>query len=169
MAKRSTDKEAEVERDFVKLYLLRHGRADWPEWSKSDDERPLTAKGKKEMAEVAKLLSRLEINAVILTSPLPRAQETAEIAGKFLQIEVRVEPALLPGFDRAKLKKLLAEFSDESLMLVGHEPDFTRAIFEMTGGETKLAKGGVACIDLDPSTIKGELRWLVPPKFAKDR
>ena len=38
------------------LYFLRHGEADWPDWKKSDDERPLTAFGKKEMHDVAKFL-----------------------------------------------------------------------------------------------------------------
>ena len=41
----------------MKLYLLRHGKADWPNWDQPDDERPLTEEGKKEVAAVAKLLS----------------------------------------------------------------------------------------------------------------
>ena len=52
-------------------------------------------------------------------------------------------------------------------MVVGHEPDFTRTIFQLTGGKTKLAKAGVAFVDLDREEMKGVLRWLVPPKFAK--
>ena len=53
-------------------------------------------------------------------------------------------------------------------MIVGHEPDFTRTIFQLTGGDTRLSKAGVALINLDISSMKGELRWLVPPKFAKE-
>ena len=152
----------------MKLYLLRHGKADWPNWDKPDDDRPLTDEGRKQLASVAKMLARLEIAPVILTSPLPRASQTAEIAGKHLREKIRVEPLLRPGFDAGKLKKILQDFSGDSLMIVGHEPDLTRTIFQLTGGDAKLPKAGVALVDLDISSMKGELRWLVPPKFAKE-
>ena len=152
----------------VKLYFLRHGKADWPNWDKPDDDRPLTDDGRKQLAAVGKMLARLEIAPVILTSPLPRASQTAEIAAKHLRQKIRVEPLLRPGFDAGKLKKILRDFSGDSLLIVGHEPDFTRTIFQLTGGDTKLSKAGVALINLDISSMKGELRWLVPPKFAKE-
>ena len=152
----------------MKLYLLRHGKADWPNWNKPDDERPLTEEGKVQVAAVARRLARLEIEPAIFTSPLPRASQTADIAGKHLKQKVRVDPLLRPGFDAGKLKKLLKDFSGDSLMIVGHEPDFTRTIFQLTGGQTKLSKAGVALVQLEPGSMKGELRWLVPPKFAKE-
>lgn len=151
----------------MKLYFLRHGKADWPHWDRPDDERPLTDDGKKEVAAVAKLLSRLGIAPAILTSPLPRASQTAEIAAKHLKAKVDVEPLLRPGFDAANLGKILKKFSGKSLMVVGHEPDFTRTIFQLTGGNTKLSKTGVALVELEPETMEGVLRWLLPPKFAK--
>ena len=152
----------------VKLYFLRHGKADWPNWDKPDDDRPLTDDGRKQLAAVGKMLARLEIAPVILTSPLPRASQTAEIAAKHLCQKIQIEPLLRPGFDAGKLKKILKDFSGDSLMIVGHEPDFTRTIFQLTGGDTKLSKAGVALINLDISLMKGELRWLAPPKFAKE-
>jgi len=151
----------------MKLYLLRHGKADWPNWDQPDDERPLTAEGKNEVAAVAKLLSRLGIKPVILTSPLPRACQTAAIAGKHLHATVREEPLLRPGFGATQLQKILKKFSGKSLLVVGHEPDFTRTIFQLTGGVTKMSKAGVALVELETGTMKGVLRWLVPPKFAK--
>ncbi|MEY2504935.1 MAG: phosphohistidine phosphatase [Verrucomicrobiota bacterium] len=152
----------------MKLYLLRHGKADWPNWNKPDDERPLTEEGKIQVAAVARRLARLEIEPAIFTSPLPRASQTADIAGQHLNQKVRVDPLLRPGFDAGKLKKLLKDFSGDSLMIVGHEPDFTRTIFQLTGGQTRLSKAGVALVQLEPGSMKGELRWLVPPKFAKE-
>jgi phosphohistidine phosphatase len=152
----------------VKFYLLRHGKADWPSWDKPDDDRPLTEDGKDQVAAVAKMLARLEIAPAIVSSPLPRASQTAEIAGKYLGQKVRIDPLLRPGFDAGKLKKLLKDFSGDSLMVVGHEPDFTQIIFELTGGRTKLSKAAVALIELNTRSMKGELRWLVPPKFAKN-
>ena len=117
---------------------------------------------------MAKLLSRLEITPAILTSPLPRASQTAEIAGKYLSARVRTEPLLRPGFDAVRLGKILKNFSGKSLMVVGHEPDFTRTIFQLTGGDTKMSKAGVALVELETGSMQGELRWLVPPKFAKE-
>ena len=150
----------------MKFYLLRHGKADWPNWNQPDDERPLTDEGKKEVAAVAKLLLRLEITPVILTSPLPRASQTAEIAGKHLNAKVHAEPLLRPGFDATRLRKILKDFSGKSLMVVGHEPDFTQTIFQLTGGNTKMSKAGVALVEVETTSMKGVLRWLVPPKFA---
>jgi len=151
----------------MEFYLFRHGKADWPHWDQPDDERPLTKEGKKEVASVAKLLSRMKITPVILTSPLPRARQTAEIAGKHLKTKVHLEPLLRPGFDTARLGRLLKKFSGKSLMVVGHEPDFSRAIFQLTGANAKISKAGVALIELKTGSMKGVLRWLVPPKFAK--
>src|SRR5882672_2401753 len=64
-------------RGYMELYFLRHGEADWPNWKKSDDARPLTKRGKGEMREVAALLKRIKARPdIIVTSPLPRASQT---------------------------------------------------------------------------------------------
>ena len=69
----------------MRLYFLRHGAADWPDWKKPDDERPLTKAGRKEVHEVGELLTALRVQLdVILTSPLPRAAQTADIAAEHL-------------------------------------------------------------------------------------
>ncbi len=52
-------------------------------------------------------------------------------------------------------------------MLVGHEPDFSHTIFQLTGGNAKMSKAGVALIEFEPDSMQGELRWLFPPKIAK--
>ena len=150
----------------MKLYFLRHGKADWPNWNKPDDERPLTKEGEKGVRKVAKLLADLKVTPLILTSPLPRASETAEIAAEVLDVEMRKDKVLEPGFNAAKLAKLLREYPADSLMVVGHEPDFSHTICELTGGAIKLSKAGVALVDLDASAMSGRLRWLLPPKIA---
>lgn len=152
----------------MNIYFLRHGRADWPAWEKPDDERPLTSKGKKEMRQVAKFLRALEIPRLrILSSPLPRAWQTAQIAAEYLGLEVKKESALGKGFSAARLRALIKASKGEDLMLVGHEPDFSAVIRSLTGGEVKLAKGGIARVDSDEAGRKGRLLWLLPPKLAK--
>ena len=150
------------------LYFLRHGEADWPAWEKSDDERPLTKRGKKEMHEVAAFLKRLKVSPdVIVTSPLPRASQTAEIAAEHLKVKCRQDKLLAPGFGRQELERVLKKYPAESLMVVGHEPDFTQTISQLTGASLKLSKAGVALVELDRSWRNGRLLWLFPPKIAK--
>ena len=114
---------------------------------------------------MAKFLRDLKIRpARILSSPLPRAWQTAEIAAEHLELELREEGDLGQGFNVAKLRKIISRQSGEDLMLVGHEPDFSAIIRALTGGEAKLAKGGLACIDLAEGAKRGRLIWLLPPK-----
>jgi len=150
------------------LYFLRHGEADWPGWDKPDDERPLTKPGKKEIKKLAKFLTRLDVDLdEILTSPLPRAAQTADVVAKHYRLDARREQSLEPGFGLHDLERLLENRYGLSLMIVGHEPDFTEVISHLTDGQVKLSKGGLALIDLDPGRMKGRLLWLFPPKFAK--
>ena len=152
----------------MKLCFLRHGEADWPNWTKPDNERPLTERGRKEMKRVAKFLERLKlVPDVILTSPLPRASQTAEIVGQRLGIELQIEPALAHGFNIERLRRLLAKRDAECIMIVGHEPEFSEIIGELTGGKTKISKAGVALLEINRSGTSGTLLWLFPPKFAK--
>ena len=152
----------------MELYFLRHGEADWPEWKKSDDERPLTKRGKREMRDVAKFLDRLKVRPnLIVTSPLPRAAQTAEIAADYLKAKLRKDELLAPGFGTSKLPTVLKRHGARVLMLVGHEPDFTQVISELTGASLKLSKAGVALVDLDLESEEGKLLWLFPPKFAR--
>src|SRR5438067_11506670 len=103
----------------MNLCFLRHGEADWQNWNKPDDERPLTERGRKEMKRVAKFLQRLKFSAdAILTSPLPRASQTAEIVAERLGIELKTEPALAHGLSGERLRRLLAK-ADPDCILVG--------------------------------------------------
>src|SRR5438876_11039535 len=113
----------------MKLCFLRHGEADWPNWDKPDDERPLTERGCKEMKRVVKFLQRLKFSAdAILTSPLPRASQTAEIVAERLGIELKTEPALAHGFNVERLCRLLATAVADCAMVVGREPEFPDGI-----------------------------------------
>jgi phosphohistidine phosphatase len=152
----------------MKLCFLRHGEADWPDWDKPDDERPLTERGRKEMKRVAKFLERLKFAPdAILASPLPRASQTAEIVAMRLGIEFKTETALAHGFNIERLRRLLAKADADCAMVVGHEPEFSSVIKELTGGEVKLSKAGVALLEVNRGCTSGRLLWLFPPKFSK--
>ncbi len=150
----------------MRLYFLRHGAADWPDWKNPDDERPLTKAGRKEMHEVGDFLAALKAQPdLVLTSPLPRAAQTADIAAEHLKVRAREEKLLEPGFAIEDLLRLLKKYPQQILMLVGHEPDFTSVIAALTGANLKLSKAGVALLEIN--TTKGRLLWLFPPKIAK--
>ena len=152
----------------MQLYFFRHGEADWPNWTKPDDERPLTESGKKEVRQVAKFLDRLKVRPdLIVSSPLPRASQTATIAAECLKAKLGEDESLAPGFGMSELRTLLRRHHSKVLMLVGHEPDFTTVISGLTGASLKLSKAGVAFLDIDPDSEEGRLLWLFPPKFAR--
>ncbi|MEP6955879.1 MAG: histidine phosphatase family protein [Chthoniobacterales bacterium] len=153
----------------MKLYFLRHGKADWPDWDRPDDERPLTKKGRHEMRRIAKFLAKSKVKpGALLSSPLPRASETAEIAAKALGLDVQLDRALGLRFNLAKLRPLLEQSGGEDLMIVGHDPGFTTVVKALTGADLKLGKGGLARVDLEkPESAKGRLIWLIPPKVGR--
>ena len=104
----------------------------------------------------------------ILTSPLPRASQTAEIAAEHLRVPIEIVDGLAKGFDVAQLQQMLCDDKIDSVMLVGHEPDFSRVIETLTGGDVKLKKSGVARIALDRKKMTGQLRWLLTPALCQN-
>jgi phosphohistidine phosphatase len=148
------------------LYFLRHGQADWPDWEGPDDDRPLTKAGRSEMHEMGEFLAGGKVTVdFVLTSPLPRAEQTADIAAEHLKVVCREEKLLCPGFNIDDLARLLRKHPLDALMLVGHEPDFSQVIRSLTGGKVKMAKGAVALVDY--SGKKGKLLWLITPKLIR--
>ncbi len=158
------------------LYFLRHGLAeDRADWTDNDDARPLTKPGKKRMADEAKALAHLKLNLdAVMTSPLVRARQTADIVAKHLNAQDGVveDKRLAPGFNMSKLREIVREHENaQALMIVGHEPDFSETIGALIGGaRVAIKKGGLAYINVtSTSPLQGELVWLVPPKvLAKD-
>jgi phosphohistidine phosphatase len=152
----------------MKLYFLRHGIADWPDWDPArDHERPLTKDGVKKMKVQAKTLADLDVKIdAVLSSPYTRAYQTADIVAGKLGLEVKIDPRLAPGFNVDKLCEIAAEFGeDQALLLVGHEPTFSMVIAELTGGgRVQMKKGALARVDVNRD-LQGELVWLLQPKI----
>jgi phosphohistidine phosphatase len=145
------------------IWFLRHGEAE-PHGSGPDAERALTATGEHQSELAGKALARLgcEFDAVF-TSPKLRASQTAELACAALGVEPSVHEELAEGFD-AREALALSEGMDK-LLLVGHEPDFSQCVRDLTGGRVKLKKGGIAVVALRGSS--GELLVLLRPKEAE--
>ena len=100
----------------MRLYFLRHGLADWPEWDPARDHvRPLTKEGLKKMKEQAKTLLALDLKLdAILSSPYTRAYQTADIVAAKLRLDVKTEPRLAPGVAAASSPRCSASFNQSS-------------------------------------------------------
>lgn len=159
------------------LYFLRHEIAvEREDWADDDALRPLTDAGKQRVELVGKAMAHLQLESVpILTSPLLRARQTAEIVARRLRAVHRIEqePLLAPGFGPRQLSAIVrARANERGLLLVGHEPDFSYTIGQLIGGAHVVCKkGGLVRVDLSQQQpLQGTLAWLVPPKvFAAMR
>ncbi len=161
----------------MKLYLLRHGEAaDHSDPRQPNDAaRPLTPKGRKRTRQLANALRQLEISFdVIFSSPLLRAQQTAEIVARSLDLEnkLRLTNHLAPGGTFVDLLAQLehARAQAKAVLLVGHEPYLSGLISLLcTGGPTlavEMKKGGLCRLEME--TVKAgrcaTLEWLLNPR-----
>ncbi len=155
------------------LHLLRHAHAGDPlKWEGPDTRRPLNDKGRAQAERLGAHLARIGAQlGPFLASPKLRATETAEIVAGYLGAPVIVEHRLAGALDLDVLETILAEHGDpDSVVLVGHDPDFSDVLATLLGvAELPMKKGALARIDVDrPLTAGGgQLRWLVPPGLLR--
>jgi phosphohistidine phosphatase len=144
------------------LWFLRHGDAE--QGSGSDFDRRLTDKGEQQSTAAGAALARLGVSfAACYTSPRVRALDTARLTCQPLGIQPEEIPALGGSFDRDHALELLQRHgADERVLLVGHEPDFSQAVFDLTGGRVDLKKGGLAAVRVEPGG--GMLLALLRPR-----
>ena len=140
------------------IWLLRHGDA---EDGSPDAERRLTEKGERQARAAGRALAELGVEIEsCFTSPKVRALDTARIACEALGVDPVVEERLAGGrFDARELAAGLGE-----VLLVGHEPDFSDAVAELTGARVAMKKGGLAAVD--GSELKVLLRPLETKRIA---
>jgi phosphohistidine phosphatase len=154
------------------LYLIRHGLAEdrgdaWPD----DAKRPLTEEGMSRLKKIARGLSRLGVSIdTVLTSPLVRTRQTAEIIAGGLDSRPTVVNAdsLAPeGTFAAVVADLEKHSRKPRIALVGHEPAIGELAARLIGSRHALEfkKGAVCRIDVEdlPPNGPGDLRWFLPP------
>ena len=152
----------------MKLYLIRHATPH--DVGPSDHARTLTPQGEEEARIVGAALAKMGVcPARILTSPLVRSRQTADIIASALAAECDVEPVeeLKNGFTTTSLLRLLNRCRlNEEVLLVGHMPDLADHIAQLIGAGSSaglgLGKGSVACIETPEAKAgSGQLRWLM--------
>lgn len=159
----------------MELLVIRHGIAVEPSpATKSDAERPLTEQGREKFREAANGLARcVRAPDVILTSPLVRARQTAEIAAAaWGAVRVVVDRRLAGGTPDQILAAIDEHANLTRAAVVGHEPDVSHLAAHLLGSShgTRLAfdKGGAALFDLgEPPTRGGSLLWFLPQNLLR--
>ncbi len=177
----------------MKLYLVRHAIAEERSATADirrgsgikaksrpttpDAERALTPQGKAKMTRAAQGLRKIKVRPdAILTSPLRRARETAEILAEALGgIKIEVLEELAPGTELSSVVAALRRYhSLKALALVGHQPDLGYlASFLLAGAPSAcnltFKKGSVACLEgeISDNATGCSLVWLLPPKFLR--
>lgn len=151
------------------LYFFRHAEAEDGGATLSDSARQLTKRGVERTRHAAGVLKSLGIKLTHLySSPLVRARQTADILAEALGIDVEEQAEVGPGFNSQAVSGLIRDAqNDDSVMFVGHEPDFSATISAIIGGGwVDMKKGGLARIDVDNvQPLRGMLVWLLAPKI----
>ena len=159
------------------LYLIRHGIAEergdaWPD----DTKRPLTDEGMTRLRRASRSLAHLGVAIdVVLTSPLVRTRQTAEIfAAAFSPHPAIVNLDVLApdGSTAAVLAELEKHARRKHIAIVGHEPGIGDLAGRLAGmrREMEFKKGAICRIDVDalPPKGPGALRWFLSPKLLRN-
>ena len=145
------------------LWFLRHGEAE-PHDARPDDVRALTERGRDQSRAAGRALAAMEVVfQMAFTSPKLRAADTARLACEELGIVPVTHEPLREGFDRDEALALLhAAGADQRVLLVGHEPDLSQVVHDLTGARIDMKKGGLAAVRMDGT--RGELIALLRPR-----
>jgi phosphohistidine phosphatase len=158
------------------LYLVRHGDADTP--APSDDARVLSKKGIRVTTAMARLLKGADFDApeIIVTSPLPRAEQTARIMLEEFapKATFEINDGLRTGSDLETALSIIASKKDvcDVLMLAGHDPLFSMLASALISGTEygiEMKKSAVAVFELtrfEAPRMRGILRAFLPPRLV---
>ncbi|MCX7944677.1 MAG: phosphohistidine phosphatase SixA [Deltaproteobacteria bacterium] len=161
----------------MKVLFVRHALAmdkkKFAQTKKKDSERPLTAKGLKDINRVGKILKKIIVNEVdkIYSSPYLRALQTAEVLGKIYKREVETVDFLSPEADPGEMISFIKRLPDDCvLFMVGHNPSMGNLIGRLVTNKNipivSLKKAGVAIVDVEKkgsTIVKAELIWVLQP------
>jgi phosphohistidine phosphatase len=158
----------------MNLYLMRHADAGLPRDNPTlDARRSLVKDGKDQCILMAALLSALKVQVdVVLSSPLKRAMQTAQLVSTEMGFEGKIEicTALNPEASYLDFQKMLGKYADhEGVLAVGHNPSLFQFLGRLVtgngGANLRMRKGSVVRVDLDRHPP--QLQWLIDPRMAR--
>jgi phosphohistidine phosphatase len=156
------------------LYLMRHASAGTIRGNPTlDAKRSLIKEGKEQCMLMARVLGALKAPIdVIVSSPLKRAMQTAQLVGTELGYDAKVEvsASLSLNGTYTEFQNMLAKYADrEGILAVGHNPNLFqflgRLITGNGGASIRMRKGSIARVDLDRHPPR--LQMLIDPRSAR--
>jgi phosphohistidine phosphatase len=172
---------AHPNRAGVDIFLMRHASAGTSRANpKLDIKRPLDKDGKRHCLQLAQVLNSLRISFdLIVSSPLKRCLQTAQLVGTEMGYEARIlhAQALEPGAEFSQFQRLLHECRTyENVLMVGHNPNMTTFLGQLISANgnrehshamanLRLRKGAMARVTVErgPATLK----WLLDPRLVR--
>lgn len=155
----------------MRLLLVRHGVAEERDPARPDADRRLTEDGRRRMEAAARGMTRLGIAPdQVLTSPLVRCRETAEIVCDALGTGTpRQDRRLAPGADLTGVAEIVAEHPDSGeILLCGHQPDVGRIVDDLAGADIEVKKGALIVVEVHRLRPHGGvLTALLPPRALR--
>jgi phosphohistidine phosphatase len=158
----------------MKLYVMRHGPAEDQSASGVDGERALTAAGRERVRAVARrLVEEGEEPSQVVTSPLVRAVQTAEIVALGTKLGERggtitVARELAPGGSAVAFARRLAAAGVKRILFVGHEPDLSNLVAGLLGTfDTPFEKATVVGLHLPGGDATPRLRFVLEGKSLR--
>jgi phosphohistidine phosphatase len=152
------------------LLLLRHADANTE--ADNDDDRKLSDKGEGQAKKVAKFIKSNGLEPdLILTSPIRRAQKTAEIVAEHLDLECTPAPWASCGMQPETATHELRDFVKfERVLLVGHEPDFSTFAAFLLGlrdpSQIRIRKASLTFLELTAlAPGAARLQWSIPCRY----
>lgn len=161
----------------MRLYILRHGIAEDAAPGGSDAARALTAEGKQKLRIVLERAHEAGVHpSIILTSPLKRAVQTAEMAASVLRVkrELITTNALAPSSTAQRVWNEIRARQNEKVLIAGHEPLLSQAVgflLRCPALQLDLKKGALVSLEVDSaeSEPRGTLKWVLTHKIAGGR
>jgi phosphohistidine phosphatase len=155
------------------LYLLRHGIAEERSAGRPDETRKLTEKGRRKLGQVLEAARAAGVRpGVVVSSPLVRAVQTAEMAVEILGGELERDEALSPDSNpEAVVAAARTRSRKGPVILVGHEPLLGRTatfLLQAPEGAIELKKAALACFETEmkPNRNASVLKWLLTPRVS---
>jgi phosphohistidine phosphatase len=159
----------------VKIYIMRHGPAEDQAPTGRDFDRKLTSSGRARTEIAAQELGRWELPKRVVSSPLVRTIETAEvvIAALGLPFEFETREELAPGGDSLRLLGELALQGAKRVVLIGHEPDVSTLTASLLPTWSRsFDKSMIVGLELDRAALahrtkdasSAKLRFVIDPK-----
>jgi phosphohistidine phosphatase len=157
------------------IYLLRHASAGQYNPETNDDKRPIDKTGEQQSHDVGRALAALDPDLdAIISSPLTRAMQTAEIVAGELGYEDKIvtDGALRPEASYEEFEELLSRYGKKkAILMVGHNPSMTEFLIQMLSGADSaefidFKKSAVAKVEKDGSQ-PAVLKWCLTPKVVR--